>query len=135
MPAPTARPSTLVQPHLATGVAFLTPADLHQGRAKAIIEVRTQTLDAAFAANPARFKGRHPQPQCLPTTVDHPPASAKTKQASRILISTPRCLISIDTFRYSLLAVKTREIIYLLFEQLRAFLLPILQGLNGRDVP
>ena len=33
------------------------------------------------------------------------------------------------------LPVKTRVIIYLLFEQLRAFLLPILQGLNGRDVP
>ncbi len=32
-------------------------------------------------------------------------------------------------------ACKTRVIIYLLFEQLRAFLLPILPGLHGRDVP
>ncbi len=31
--------------------------------------------------------------------------------------------------------VKTREIVYLLIKQSWAFFLPILQGLNGRDVP
>ncbi|MBP8283538.1 MAG: hypothetical protein KAX46_06435 [Chromatiaceae bacterium] len=33
------------------------------------------------------------------------------------------------------LPVKTREIVYLLFKQLWAPLLPILQGLNGREMP
>ncbi len=61
--------------HRHSGIAFLTPADLHQGRAEAIIEVRAQTLATAFAANPARFKGRHPQPQRPPTAVwINPPA-------------------------------------------------------------
>ena len=33
------------------------------------------------------------------------------------------------------LTVKTRKIIYLLFKQRWALLLPILQGLNGREMP
>jgi hypothetical protein len=38
------------------GIAFLTLADVHFGRASAILARRARTLDAAFAANPARFK-------------------------------------------------------------------------------
>ena len=36
---------------------------------------------------------------------------------------------------YLEIPVKPREIGYLLFKQSGAFLLPILQGLNGREVP
>jgi hypothetical protein len=35
---------------------------------------------------------------------------------------------------YSLI-VKTRKIVYLLFEELRALLLPLFQCLNWRDMP
>jgi putative transposase len=68
------------QNHRHSGIAFLTPADLHQGRAEAVLEIRAQTLTAAFAANPARFKGRHPLPQRPPTAVwINPPAANKAQ--------------------------------------------------------
>ena len=38
----------------------MTPADVHYERVPAILAVRAQTLDAAFAANPQRFKGTPP---------------------------------------------------------------------------
>jgi putative transposase len=66
--------------HRHSGIAFLTPADLHRGRAEAVLAVRAQTLAAAFAANPARFKGRHPQPQRPPTAVwINPPTADKAQ--------------------------------------------------------
>ena len=66
--------------HRHSEIAFLTPADLHQGRAAEILKLRAQTLAAAFAANPARFKGRHPQPQRPPTAVwTNPPTAAKAE--------------------------------------------------------
>jgi putative transposase len=66
--------------HRHSGIAFLTPSDLHQGRAAEILEIRAQTLAAAFAANPTRFKGRHPQPQRPPAEVwINPPTAAKAE--------------------------------------------------------
>ena len=57
----------------------MTPADVHYGGALAIIEARAQTLNAAFEANPRRFKGRPPTPKRLPSAVwINPPASAST---------------------------------------------------------
>ena len=54
----------------------MTPAAGHYGRAPAIIETRAQTLTAAFAANPLRFKGRPPTPKRLPSAVwINPPVS------------------------------------------------------------
>lgn len=55
--------------HRHSGIAFMTPADVHCGRAPEIITTRTQTLDAAFATNPARFKGKRPTPKLLPAAV------------------------------------------------------------------
>ena len=61
--------------HRQSGIAFTTPADVHYGRAPDIIATRAQTLDAAFAANPARFKGKRPTPKLLPEAVwINPPA-------------------------------------------------------------
>ncbi len=65
--------------HRHSGIAFMTPADVHYGGALAIIEARAQTLNAAFEANPRRFKGRPPTPKRLPSAVwINPPASAST---------------------------------------------------------
>ena len=62
--------------HRHSGIAFMTPADVHYGRTAAILEVRSQTLDAAFAANPLRFKGKPPSPLQPPTAVwINPPAA------------------------------------------------------------
>jgi putative transposase len=61
--------------HRHSGIAFMTPADVHYGRAPDIIATRAQTLDTAFAANPARFKGKRPMPKLLPEAVwINPPA-------------------------------------------------------------
>ncbi len=54
----------------------MTPAAVHGGHAPALIEIRAQTLNDAFAAHPERFKGRLPTPAPLPEAVwINPPAA------------------------------------------------------------
>jgi putative transposase len=53
--------------HRHGGVAFMTPHTVHYGAAAALHQQRAQTLDAAFLANPLRFKGVAPRPPVLPT--------------------------------------------------------------------
>jgi putative transposase len=55
--------------HRHSGIAFMTPENVHHGRALAIVEARTQALNDAFEANPARFKGRRPIPAQPPEAV------------------------------------------------------------------
>mgnify|MGYP001571114740 FL=1 len=63
------------QEHRHAGIAFMTPAAVHAGQVAAILETRSRTLEAAFDANPARFKGRCPTPQQPPEAVwINPPA-------------------------------------------------------------
>ena len=53
--------------HRHSGIGLHTPASVHYGTA---IEVRAQravTLDAAYTANPDRFRRRRPTPPALPT--------------------------------------------------------------------
>jgi len=45
----------------------MTPEAVHYGQAKALLRQREETLNAAFLANPKRFKGNAPQPPKLPT--------------------------------------------------------------------
>jgi putative transposase len=52
--------------HRHSGIGFMTPAAVHHGEANALFKQRADTLDAAFAANPKRFKGNCPQPPKLP---------------------------------------------------------------------
>ncbi len=52
--------------HYHSGIAMLTPESVHYGNADQIIKARTQTLEAAFEANPSRFKGKPPRPEALP---------------------------------------------------------------------
>ena len=53
--------------HRHAGIGLYTPASVHHGTAAEVREQRAATLDAAYAANPARFCHRHPTPPELPT--------------------------------------------------------------------
>ena len=59
----------------------MTPADVHHGRVTQIIENRAQALNAAFDANPARFKGKRPEPKLPPEAVwINPPLNGSTDE-------------------------------------------------------
>lgn len=53
--------------HGHAGVGRHTPASLHYGTATEIRAQRARTLDAAYAAKPARFRHRRPLPPMVPT--------------------------------------------------------------------
>ena len=53
--------------HRHAGIGLHTPASVHYGTAGEIRAQRGATLDAAYAANPARFNHRRPAPPELPT--------------------------------------------------------------------
>ena len=55
--------------HYHTGIALLTPEQVHYGQASEILDRRQKILDAAFAENPQRFGGRRPSAGKLPTEV------------------------------------------------------------------
>ncbi len=55
--------------HRHSSLAYLTPSDVHYGRAEQILQQRASVLRAAFEANPQRFKGRIPNPGKLPEAV------------------------------------------------------------------
>lgn len=63
--------------HYHTGIALLTPSDVHHGRAEAIVAARQRVLDAAYKAHPERFvrhAPRHAQP--APAVWINPPETA-----------------------------------------------------------
>jgi len=77
--------------HRHGGIGLMTPAAVHDGTAAALTAQRALTLDAAFAANPIRFKGRAPRPPALPSAAwINPP----TKEHSLPAITPARSLIS-----------------------------------------
>ena len=53
--------------HRHAGIGLHTPASVHYGTASEIRKQRAATLDAAYAANPARFCHRRPTPPVLPS--------------------------------------------------------------------
>lgn len=53
--------------HYHSAIAYLHPADVHAGRGDEIVAARQQVLDAAYAANPERFRHRPPQAASPPT--------------------------------------------------------------------
>lgn len=70
--------------HRHAGIAFMTPEDVHYDRTEQVLETRQQVLDAAFEANPNRFKGRAPRPQQPPEAVwINPPATTETEDPER----------------------------------------------------
>ena len=61
----------------------MTPETVHYGTAVALTQRRAVTLDAAFAANPNRFKGLAPKPPELPTAAwINPPKKDSTPAVS-----------------------------------------------------
>jgi transposase InsO family protein len=55
--------------HRHSGIALMPPDTVHYGRSTALTAQRGVTLDAAFAAHPARFKGIAPRPTSVPLAV------------------------------------------------------------------
>jgi putative transposase len=53
--------------HRHSGIGYHTPASFHYGTANQVRAQRQVTLDAAYAANPARVRHRRPRPPKLPT--------------------------------------------------------------------
>jgi putative transposase len=53
--------------HYHGGVAYLHPADVHAGTTAAIIAARQAVLDAAYQANPDRFRNQPPRAASPPT--------------------------------------------------------------------
>lgn len=52
--------------HRHSGIALMTPEQVHYGFADPIIDQRSKVLKAAFFSHPERFKGKVPVPQLLP---------------------------------------------------------------------
>jgi putative transposase len=65
--------------HHHTGIALLTPADVHFNRAQAVLQKRQAVLQAAYERHPERFVKGRPVPASLPSAVwINPPASYNT---------------------------------------------------------
>jgi putative transposase len=69
--------------HRHAGIGLHTPASVHYDTAREIRAQRAATLDAAYAANPARFRHRPPTPPKLPTVawINEPSPEALIKSA------------------------------------------------------
>jgi putative transposase len=69
--------------HRHAGIGLHTPASVHYGTAGEIRAQRAVTLDAAYAANPARFRHQRPHPPKLPTVawINEPTPQALIKSA------------------------------------------------------
>jgi putative transposase len=76
--------------HRHSGIGLMPPDIVHYGRNVDITAQRVVTLDAAFAAHPARFKGVAPRPPSVPTAVwINPPTKDTTPSAI-----TPKCSLN-----------------------------------------
>jgi transposase InsO family protein len=53
--------------HCHSGIGYMTPNSVHYGLAADMRVIRQATLDAAFLANPKRFKNKRPQLPSMPT--------------------------------------------------------------------
>lgn len=74
--------------HRHSGIAMLTPATVHYGKAEATIAKRQSVLEAAYAANPTRFVRHAPRHEPLPEAVwINPPEidRAKAEPGSALL--------------------------------------------------
>ena len=66
--------------HHHSGIAHLTPATVHHGRAEALLEARHHTRIAAYLAHPERFVNGSPRRECLPSAVWINPPETTTHQ-------------------------------------------------------
>lgn len=71
--------------HHHTGLALLTPHDVHHGLATERLSRRASVLTGAYAAHPERFVRRPPQPPALPPAVYiNPPKEVQASVNSRV---------------------------------------------------
>jgi putative transposase len=76
--------------HHHSGLSYLTPADVHYGRAATILEGRHRTRLAAYAAHPERFVQGPPRLETLPTAVwINPPRPMAPAEVSSVTLITP----------------------------------------------
>lgn len=76
--------------HHHSGLNYLTPADVHYGRAATILEVRHHTRLAAYAAHPERFVQGRPRLETLPHAVwINPPAKSTNQDVAGATIVIP----------------------------------------------
>ena len=76
--------------HRHSGIAYHTPASVHFGTAAEVRARRSTTLETAYAAHPARFRHRRPEPPRLPDVAwINQPVSQEvlTQKASRLRVS------------------------------------------------
>jgi putative transposase len=67
--------------HRHSGIAMLTPADVHYGRAEQVLAARQRVLDQAYAAHPERFVNGPPKVPALPRAVwINPPEDRARKE-------------------------------------------------------
>lgn len=68
--------------HRHSGIALLTPSDVHHGRAVTRLEARNRVMATAFAARPDRFVRGAPQLAAVPTEVwiNKPSKAATTEE-------------------------------------------------------
>jgi putative transposase len=74
--------------HRHSGIGYMTPEAVHHHRATAMFQQRTVTLEAAFRANPNRFKGNAPRPPKLPIAVWINPPKKEPAEKTTALTST-----------------------------------------------
>jgi len=76
--------------HRHSGLALLSPADVHYGRADERLEQRARVLEEAFQAHPKRFKGQRPIPGSLPEAVwINPPPTTVHEEVAEPTTSVP----------------------------------------------
>jgi len=76
--------------HHHSGLRYLTPADVHYGRAATVLEARYRTRLAAYAAHPERFVQGPPRLETLPEAVwINAPAKTARQDAPGTTIVTP----------------------------------------------
>ncbi|MDP1690675.1 MAG: integrase core domain-containing protein [Burkholderiaceae bacterium] len=68
--------------HRHSGIGYMTPHSVHYGLAAQLRVTRQAALDAAFLANPNRFKNRRPQLPPMPTAAWINPPPEETKPTS-----------------------------------------------------
>jgi len=66
--------------HHHSALGLLTPADVHYGRAQAVLQLRQHVLQSAYDKNPERFVKGLPKPLQLPAAVWINPPKPVTKQ-------------------------------------------------------
>lgn len=84
--------------HRHSGIAFMTPADVHYGRIDAVLADHAAALTAAYAAHPERFVHGPPTPRRPPAVVYINPPTQPSAPDHREHDGLPHALPAADPF-------------------------------------